>query len=647
MPFRSDLQELRAIAVLLVIFAHLGVSWIAGGFVGVDVFFVLSGFLIGGLLLQEYEATGRLSLGAFYLRRLRRLLPALMFVLGVTSAVFLWVLPISDSGKILASLPFASTWTSNLYFSLGRQDYFDELAIKDVFLHTWSLGVEEQFYLIWPLLLLVLLSIFGTSRLSGKLLLLVTGAFFASVAWSFWNPISAFYMMPARIWQFGLGCLVYLYANDLRSGGGFPSIGKTRVLLSIGLVLILGSALVFDAKTLYPGFWALFPSLGAAFVILAGSLRPSSEFGLMGVGRPIFVWLGNRSYSLYLWHWPVIIFLGSMGFEVGSGREGIWLVVLLTLLLAMFSYRWIEQPFWRRSLKLLSPGVFVLGSAATVLFAIAIAFHTQRIASDVADPQVDVARSIRGDLPVIYRMPCDAWYQNSRVEPCVFGSPDAVNTVILFADSIGAQWFSALEQIYASQHSRLVVITKSACAIVDEDYYYDRIGKVYHVCSQWREAVLSKIKSFSPKLIIVGSAATYDFSDDQWVQGSRRVLERLSVDAEHVVVFSGTPQLGFDGPGCVARSLLASRSLDSEVCIGKLSTRNVDRVAHLLSTSAKDFSNVRVFNPVNLVCPEGKCRALSQAGIPVFRDSQHLTDTFVRSVSEILRKELPNIRPVE
>jgi len=150
--FRPDIQGLRAIAVMLVILDHAGIPWVAGGFIGVDVFFVLSGFLITGLLLQEYEATGSFSLGAFYLRRLRRLLPALVVVVGATAIVVGWLFSEAGSHLILASLPFAVTWSSNLFFVLREQDYFNELADKDVFLHTWSLGVEEQFYLLWPVL---------------------------------------------------------------------------------------------------------------------------------------------------------------------------------------------------------------------------------------------------------------------------------------------------------------------------------------------------------------------------------------------------------------------------------------------------------------------------------------------------------------
>ena len=625
--FRPNIQGLRAIAVLLVILHHSGILWVAGGFVGVDVFFVLSGFLITGLLLHEYDATGRLSLGAFYLRRLRRLLPVLIVVLGVTAAVVCLLLPEADSRSILASLPYAASWTSNLFFALGEQDYFNELADKDVFLHTWSLGVEEQFYLLWPLLILRLSSIAKLSTLRRHLFLLVIMSFLISVIWTHWKPISAFYMMPARIWQFGLGGLICLYVIDLRSDDHPVSGHKPKILLTLGLAFILGSAFFLDDKMLYPGYWALFPSLGAVFVILAGSLERGSEGSSTGLAHPVLVWLGDRSYFLYLWHWPIIVLMGLSGFAAGSGHIGTLLVLLLTILLAMFSYRWIELPFWKQSLKSLPPKTFLMGSSATVLLMLAVAFHVQRIPSDNIDQSIDLIVSLRTDVPAIYNMNCDAWYQHSKVEPCVFGPVDAPHTAVLPGYSIGVQWFSAFAQIYISQQWRLVVLTKSACAMVDEDYFYSRIGKVYNVCRQWRDEVLKQIKSYNPSVIIVGSSATYDFSPEQWVEGSKRVLEKLSVSAEHVVLVSGTPVLGFDGPTCIATQLRVNGELNEGSCISEKSTEKFDKVADFLSTSAKEFPNVQVFNTVDLVCPKGQCRALSPIGVPIFRDSQHLTET--------------------
>lgn len=448
--------------------------------------------------------------------------------------------------------------------------------------------------------------------------------------------------MPARIWQFGLGGLVYLYCTDCRGSNITASGYGINTLFASGLLLILGSAFLLDHQTLYPGYRALFPSAGAAFVILAGSMKPAENFSSIGLAHPLLRWLGDRSYSLYLWHWTIIIYLGIIDFKVASVHSRLWLILLLTLLLAEFSYRWIELPFWKKGLASLPARTFLLGASATVLLLLVVAFRVQR-ASFSPETKADLATLIRNDVPVIYQKGCDTWHESTKVEPCVFGSADAPNTAVLLADSIGAQWFSAWAQIFASPQWRLVVLTKSACAMVDEDYYYKRIGKVYDVCRQWRESVLEQIDSFNPKVIIVGSAATYDFSPAQWVEGSKRVLERLSAVSERVVLVSGTPVLGFDGPGCILHQMQVNHRLEPDDCIGELSTDKFIQVAQFLSDAASNFSNVQLLNLVDLVCPRSQCRAMLPTAIPVFRDTQHLTDTFVRSTEAYLRTQISDI----
>lgn len=624
--YRPDIQGLRAIAVIVVILSHAGIPAFAGGFVGVDVFFVLSGFLITGLLLQEHERDGRVSLGRFYLRRLRRLLPTLFAVIVVSVGVAYWLLPEADSRLVLGSIPFAATWTSNVFFTMRDQDYFNELGDKDLFLHTWSLGVEEQFYLLWPVLLLVLLFAERWMPLRRSLLVAVVLSFIVSVTWTYIDPISAFYMMPSRIWQFGLGGLVYIYA--VAGSVGPRSASARGLMLLLGIALILGAAVSLSNKVTYPGFLALLPSIGAALVIFSGS--GAGPYGWLA-SAPL-VWLGDRSYSLYLWHYPVIVLAGLLI----EGRA--WLLAFpLMIILSSLSYRWVELPFWKVRFRSIPPRTFVLGSSAAVLFLIASAFHVQQ---PPAGPSIDIARSIRSDLPDIYQMNCDAWFKSAEVRPCVLGHRGAPNTAVLLADSIGAQWVGAWEAIFPAPQWRIVVLTKSSCPIVDEDYFYPYIGKVYEVCRQWRDEALANLGDYSPNVIVVGSSATYEFSNRQWIEGSRRVLGRLVAAAEQVVLVSGTPRLAFDGPGCIARHMNTKGRLSALDCVGVSPEDRSEHVAKLLFSAASTFPNVQVINPADLVCPGGQCRAISPSGVAVFRDSAHLTDTYVRSMADQLKDQL-------
>lgn len=323
LTFRPDLQGLRAVAILLVILGHSGLAIAPGGFIGVDVFFVLSGYLITGILLRELEQGGRISLIPFYARRLKRLLPALIFMLSVSAVLATWILSGAEARIQLTSSPFAATWTSNLYFAFTQNDYFNELASRDLFLHTWSLGVEEQFYLIWPVVLMMLLwagKLRSETKQSGfgimfpGLVMVFVASFILSLYWTKNLPQAAFYLMPSRIWQFSLGALVYLILRSYFSQKSEMTYRSRKlsayITLGAGLILILVSAILLHPGLAYPGYWALVPSLGAALVIVASHILPKNQNGPLA--HPVLVWLGDRSYSLYLWHWPIFM-LGVPG----------------------------------------------------------------------------------------------------------------------------------------------------------------------------------------------------------------------------------------------------------------------------------------------------------------------------------------------
>ena len=237
-------------------------------------------------------------------------------------------------------------------------------------------------------------------------------------------------------------------------------------------------------------------------------------------------------------------------------------------------------------------------------------------------------------MPILYASGCDAWYTNSDVRPCLIGGGDAPKTVVLFADSIGAQWFSLLPLIFRAPEWRILILTKSACAMVDEDYFYSRIGQTYTVCTEWRNAVLNYLEPLRPDIVFLGSAATYEFSEAQWTEGSTRVLARLSAIAEHVIVFPGTPMLSFDGPGCLERYTPTTHEpvvTDASICREALATTQAADVARYLDQAVQRFPNAMLLDLNDLVCPGGQCAAQNPDGLVVFRDSQHLTDSFVRT----------------
>jgi peptidoglycan/LPS O-acetylase OafA/YrhL len=360
-PQRVDIQGLRALAVLLVLADHVGVGFLAGGYVGVDVFFVISGFLISSLLFAEIRSTGRVSIARFYARRARRILPA-STVLLVTTLVFVAVTSsVTRVGDVIRDTLWAALFLANVNFARQGRDYSDMGASVSAVQHFWSLAVEEQFYLVWPALLLLLALLWRRRAADGSawnrriLLRVVLVGFTLSLLWSVVitvrDPQAAYFSTPARAWELAGGALVALLVpvlSRLRSW--------VRLVLSFGgVVAVAAAALRFDSATPFPGWVALLPVLGTMAILAAGTGAGQPWPGRL-LTIPPGPWVGDISYSLYRWHWPVIV-LGREQFpEATAGRSGTILLVAVSVLLAALSYYFVEEPFRRGRVPALSRG---------------------------------------------------------------------------------------------------------------------------------------------------------------------------------------------------------------------------------------------------------------------------------------------------
>lgn len=633
--FRPELQGLRAWAVMLVVAFHVLPEGVPAGYIGVDVFFVLSGYLITGLLLRDYRRSGRIHFGAFYLRRLKRLFPALILVLFAGNAIAWLVLSPGEYAQVVKSTPFAAFWISNFYFTFQAAAYFNELGTQDLFLHTWSLGLEEQFYLVWPWFLLLLL--FLSQRLGRSwfpvvgLSVVVGWSLLLSGAASDDRPLMSFYLLPTRAWQFGLGALVVFLARcQLRRQAG--EMGAIA-LRGGGLMLILAAAFLIPRDAIYPGFWSLLPSLGAVAVILGDHSQPRRRLGLLG--QSALVWLGDRSYAIYLWHFPLI---GLVNMLVPETRLiDAFGLILLTLLLAHLSYSLVELPFWRGRYRELAPRPALLGVIALALAAsTGSATLAQRAILGHELAQREAAW--RSDVPPLHF--CDSWYRSADLEPCIFGRKEASpeRTIVLLGDSIGVQWFSLFDKAYADKGWRLVVLTKSACPMVDAPYYYERIRRRFRVCEQWRQAAIEWIAKQEPAWLVLGSSLDYPLSRDTWTRATRRLLQALAPSVGRITLLMGTPGLGFDGPGCVARSRQSETRLALQFCTADYDWQTFDQVKAALQAAVLTVENAQLVDLSTLVCPRRQCSAVWPDGQVVFRDSQHLRDSFVRDrVAQAMR----------
>lgn len=646
--YRADIEGLRAVAVVLVVAAHAGVPWLAGGFVGVDVFFVLSGYLITGLLVQEIRTTGRVRLLDFYARRLRRLLPALLLmVMGSALLAAVLLEPFNQLAQARAA-PAAVVWLSNHYFVASGLDYFGPEAGTNLFLHTWSLGVEEQFYLLWPALVLCLVggrlcrsATQNWQRLRSGMIAAVILCLLLSIFLTYAQPAQGFYLMPSRAWQFALGAVtVLVFAGDGTRTGPAPrwlawaNIGGRRTVGGwIGLALVLGAGLLLDTHYAYPGGWALLPSVGTALILAAGT-QPSAR----GVGNVLSLAplqrLGQVSYAWYLWHWPILI-LGATVTFMGRPAHPV-LLAGVSLGLAFVSHYLVEAPIRHSRVFIRQPLMTLALSAALMGGTAVLGARWQVAASDWALlPQQLAYSAVRSDTPALYAMAdCDEEFHSSRVKVCQFGPADATHTALLIGDSVTVQWFPAAMQAYGKPGWRVLAITKSACPLVDEPYFYPRIGRIYIECSVWRDAALEAVASLRPDVVLTGSATTYPFTEAQWVDGSRRVLDVLASAAGRVFIIRATPILPFDGPGCLARRAWRNPLLPAPpACGAPVADRHRGDIHAWVSRAASAYPNVQMLDLNPLVCPDGLCVATRNSEI-VFRDSMHLTARFVKSLGD-------------
>jgi len=652
--YRADIEGLRAVAIALVVAAHAGVPWLAGGFVGVDVFFVLSGYLITGLLVQEIRTTGHVRLFDFYARRLRRLLPALLLMVIGTALLAAVLLAPFEQPEQARAASAASVWLSNLHFVFSRLDYFGPAAGTNLFLHTWSLGVEEQFYLVWPVLVLFLVGSWqwqgatrNWQRLRGGMLAAVGLCLALSVFLTYTQPAQGFYLMPSRAWQFALGAVTLLAFSDDGTRVGpvtrwlaWASVAGRRTVGGwIGLALVLGAGLLLDTHYAYPGGWALLPSVGTALILAAGTQASARGVGSV-LSRAPLRRLGQVSYAWYLWHWPILI-LGATVTVMGRPAHPV-LLVGVSLGLAFVSYHLVEAPvrhsrvLSRRPLMTLALSL-VLMAATAVLGA-----RWQDEASGWALlPQQQAYSAVRSDLPALYGMAgCDEWFQSSRVQVCGFGPADATHTALLIGDSVTMQWFPAAMQAYGKPGWRVLVITKSACPLVDEAYFYPRIGRTYVECSVWRDAALAAVRSLRPDVVLMGSTTTYPFTEAQWVNGSRRVLDVLAPAAGRVFIIRATPGLPFDGPGCLARRAWRSPRLPAPpACSAPAGSAHSDDIHAWVSRAAGAYPNVQMLDLNPLVCPNDVCDATRNGEI-VFRDSMHLTARYIKSLGDAFAEQV-------
>ena len=645
---RADIQGLRALAVGLVMAYHAKLSGIPGGYVGVDVFYVISGFLITGLLLREVDRTGTVRLAAFYARRARRLLPAATVVIIATLAAAFVFLPPLRLAVIGTDAAAAALYVSNLRFAFQATDYLAADSAQSPFLHFWSLAVEEQFYLVWPALILLVTRRGSRSprRRAIPPAVVIAIVFLASLAASLYlTPRMsnwAFYASPPRAFEFAAGALVAVAVPRLARLGRAPATALTL----LGVALVAAAAACFDETTAFPGVAALLPVLGATLFIIGGTGAAGPLERLWAV--PLLTRLGVLSYSLYLWHWPMLVLPEAVAGRSLTVLERVGLVAA-SILAAEITVRLVEDPA-RHAPVLAAPsrglafGLALSLGAATIAvmappYAAQVRTHAALLgpqASGLVVPSDLVPSLVQAatDLPASQHDGCNPEVNSTESGECAYGLEESPNTIALFGDSHAAQWLPALDRLGEEQGFRVLAMVKSGCPSASVTVGRMKTFDAYTECDAWRGKAIDRITEAAPALIVVSNLDRYlpleagVEANAWWQQGLATTLTKLTPLAP-VVVLADTPFPEINVPECLSANLTDASACAIPAAVAFRQDRRSVEVAAASATGAVHL------DPTAWVCPQDPCAAVSGSYL-VYRDGSHLSTPYVRSLADEL-----------
>ncbi|TWX40254.1 acyltransferase [Frigoribacterium sp. ACAM 257] len=678
---RADIQALRALAVMLVVAYHLYPNRLPGGYVGVDVFFVISGFLITAHLRRELENTGKVHLGRFYVRRVRRLLPAAGLVLAVTGLGTLLFAPhtvwAATGRQLLASAFYVENWA----LAANSVDYSAAAADASPVQHFWSLSVEEQFYLVWPVLLLGIFVISRRRRrpgawLCGGLVVVALASLVVSIAMTGYDAGVAYFITPTRVWEFAVGgLLTFLRARPVRS-----AVPESTVRWA-GVAAMTAGALAFSAATPFPGWFALLPVGGAALFLLAPLVRAEGATPVV-VWAPLS-WLGDISYSLYLWHWPLIVLLPFVtGEALTTGNKAF--ILCASIVAAAVTKTFVEDRFRggapavrhhaRTPRTVAGPAIRTVVAVSVVVaipaaFLIAVPHYETAAATRELDalagefpPGFGAAASSQGDFagpedladvvpdPLIAKS--DNWTASedtegcqqrlgpfTEVTSCSFGSDDAdAEQVVLVGDSHAGQWEPALARLADREGWALTTMVRSSCPLSSVSTAgADENG---NACPKWNDAVMQILEQTRPDVVVVSAVTgatwrasageTNDAAASRGFAGDWSRLESLGTD---VVAIRDNPnpiEAGIpDMETCVANA-----TATSECDLPRDDALLTDPQVAAAAASGADLIDLTPY-----FCDDETCPSVI-GGVMVYQDRQHVTATFVETLTPFVAGQL-------
>ncbi|MFJ2621610.1 acyltransferase family protein [Glutamicibacter sp. NPDC087344] len=675
--FRPEIQALRAVAVLLVVLYHLEPDILPGGYIGVDIFLVISGFLITSHLLREADRTGRIDLLAFYAGRVRRILPAALLVIVVVVIGTLIFMP-STLWQLVGIQAVASALSvQNWVLAASSVDYLAAEQTPSALQHFWSLGVEEQFYVFWPLLVLIAYVSVKRRWRTRALWIGFSVVTLSSLAYSallgFSGDPSGYFVTTTRVWELAAGGLLALFAAHRAAKGekilqGIPDWLRSALVL-FALAALAGTAFTYGDGTVFPGTAALVPVLATVLIIAAERTSGVMSVHQLVDSAPV-QWVGAVSYSLYLWHWPLIVFAAHLlGGEAGPVVSVGLLAVSLGL--AQLSYRYVENPVRNWSILSRGAGRTILVGATSVALVASLGFVPQQAQSALAQQQNLEATELRTnppegfgaasldlesqayvgenrqivptlseadeDLPPIGD--CVQKPQSLQSKECEFGNPDATTTIALVGDSHATHWYQAVLALAEANDYKLVTYLKDSCPYSKAQRTAEVNGSIS--CSEANETITHRLSERGDiDVVLTANWAEAGYSTDP-ARGFADAWSELEDAGIHVIALVDTPRPALNG---YARDCLAENPDDP----GRCATPRTDALVPTDATeeAGKLEPRAQVVDLTDEFCNSGSCPALV-GNVLVYRDKHHVSDTYMRTVApDFIRRVQPLIKPV-
>ncbi|NOQ14558.1 MAG: acyltransferase family protein [Methyloprofundus sp.] len=614
--YRSDIDGLRAIAVLSVIFFHIDASWIPGGFLGVDIFFVISGYLITLILIKEVAETHKIDIVNFYKRRIKRIIPALLFVLTLTLVTgILWFAP-DDLLALSKSMIWSVFSAANIYFfSSIDTGYFAQSSNDLPLLHLWSLGVEEQFYILWPFAILLLLKFINSLK---KRIFLSSVLFVISLILAqtiiVKNHSFAYYMLPTRAWELLAGSI----AAQLVYSGFRTRIFVCELMAFIGLLSIVLSFIFVTETAPVPGIAAIPVIVGAVLLVLSGT----TYLTLIGriLSLKVLVAIGLISYSAYLWHWPALAFIHYALIEID------WLVavaiVLFTFTMATISYFLVETPLRKKLVSTKNVFLWYFIMPTIVIVASTITIQSIKHKSEFIFPWTRISEANSNILSTSsYKYSCDSHKSEIFTEDrCVYPSNIKKPNAFLIGDSNAAHYLGMLRVFTEYYSFSIRNATKSACPLIF-DGEFDWISTSRRKgCSLYRHAIFKEAIKYDT--VIVGVSWNYYYSKTEFKKRFEKTIDQLSKNVNHIILLGKVPVFPGYNKECEVRAI----RLGSLHCSTRFNNSLQEHMSnHWLRTIAKKYSNIEYFDIRSQLCLEGKECSPYLNDKPVYYNGGHLS----------------------